>query len=44
MAVGGIVMTFLPALVVAGTLAAAITFAFVLDFVKVPVFRCLMIT
>jgi len=31
-------MTPLPALVVAGTLAAAAAFAFVLDLVKVPVF------
>jgi H+-transporting ATPase len=34
----------LPALVVAGTLAAAVTFAFVLDFVKVPVFARLRIS
>jgi H+-transporting ATPase len=39
LAVGGIVMTRFPALVVVGTLAAAIAFAFVLDFVKVPVLR-----
>jgi H+-transporting ATPase len=38
LAVGGIAMTPLPALLVAGTLAAAAVFAFVLDFVKVPVF------
>jgi hypothetical protein len=38
LAVGGIAMTPLPALVVAGTLAAAAAFAFVLDLVKVPVF------
>ena len=38
LAVGGIAMTPLPALVVAGTLAAAAAFAFVLDMVKVPVF------
>jgi len=38
LAVGGIAMTPLPALAVAGTLAAAATFAFVLDVVKVPVF------
>jgi H+-transporting ATPase len=38
LAVGGIAMTPLPPLVVAGTLAAAAAFAFVLDFVKVPVF------
>jgi H+-transporting ATPase len=31
-------MTPLPALLVAGTLVAAIAFAFVLDVVKVPVF------
>ncbi len=38
LAVGGIAMTALPALVVACTLAAATAFAFVLDFVKVPLF------
>jgi H+-transporting ATPase len=38
LAVGGIAMTPLPPLVVAGTLAAAAAFAFVLDLVKVPVF------
>ena len=38
LAVGGIAMTPLPALLVAGTLAAAAAFAFVLDLVKVPVF------
>ena len=38
LAIGGIAMTPLPALVVAGTLAAAAVFAFVLDIVKVPVF------
>ena len=38
LAVGGIAMTPLPAWVVAGTLAAAVAFAFVLDLVKVPVF------
>ena len=38
LAIGGIAMTPLPALLVAGTLAAAAVFAFVLDFVKVPVF------
>jgi H+-transporting ATPase len=38
LAVGGIAMTPLPALVVAGTLAAAAAFAFVLDLGKVPVF------
>jgi H+-transporting ATPase len=44
LAVGGIAMTPLPALLVAGTLAAAAAFAFVLDFVKVPVFARLGIT
>ena len=43
LAVGGIAMTPLPALVVAGTLAAAAAFAFVLDMVKVPVFARLRI-
>ncbi len=38
LAVGGIAMTPLPALLVAGTLAAAAIFALVLDLVKVPVF------
>jgi H+-transporting ATPase len=43
LAVGGIAMTALPASAVVGTLAAAIAFAFILDFVKVPVFRRLKI-
>ncbi len=38
LAVGGIAVTPLPALVVAGTLAAAAAFAFTLDLVKAPVF------
>jgi len=38
LAVGGIAMAPLPALLVAGTLAAAVIFAFILDLVKVPVF------
>src|ERR1700733_2845783 len=38
LAIDGIAMTPLPALLVAGTLAAAAAFAFVLDFIKVPVF------
>ena len=37
LAVGGIAMTPLPALLVTGTLAAAVLFAFILDLVKVPV-------
>jgi H+-transporting ATPase len=44
LAVDGIAMTPLPASVVLGTLAAAIAFAVILDFVKVPVFRRLGIT
>ena len=44
LAVGGIAMAPLPALLVAGTLAAAAAFAFVLDFVKVPVFARLGIS
>jgi H+-transporting ATPase len=44
LAVGGIAMAALPAWVVAGTFAAATVFAFVLDLVKVPVFRRLKIT
>ena len=43
LAVVGVAMTPLPALVVAGTLAAAAAFAFVLDGVKVPVFGRLRI-
>jgi H+-transporting ATPase len=38
LAVGGIAMTPLPALTVAGALAAAVALAFVLDMVKLPVF------
>jgi len=38
LAAGGIAMTPLPAGVIAGTLAAATAFAFVLDMVKIPVF------
>jgi hypothetical protein len=44
LAIVGIAMTPLPVLLVAGTLAAAAAFAFVLDFVKVPVFARLGIT
>jgi hypothetical protein len=44
LAIGGIAMTPLPALLVAGTIAAAAVFAFVLDFVKVRVFARLGIT
>ncbi len=43
LAIGGFAMTPLPTLVVAGTLAAAAVFAFVLDGVKVPVFARLRI-
>jgi H+-transporting ATPase len=39
LAVGGIVMTPLPAWIVGGTLAAAAVFAVILDLVKVPAFR-----
>jgi H+-transporting ATPase len=38
LAIGGFAMTPLPALFVAGTLAAAAAFAFALDFLKAPVF------
>jgi H+-transporting ATPase len=38
LAIGGIAMAPLPVLVVTGTLAAAMAFAVVLDFVKVPLF------
>jgi H+-transporting ATPase len=44
LAVEGIAMAPLPALVVAGTLGAAVAFAVLLDLVKVPVFQCLKIT
>jgi len=43
LAVSGIAMTALPIMIVAGTLAAATAFAFVLDLVKVPVFSRLKI-
>jgi H+-transporting ATPase len=43
LAIDGIAMMPLPALLVAGTLAASTVFAFVLDFVKVPVFARLRI-
>jgi H+-transporting ATPase len=43
LAVGRIAMMPLPPLLVAGTLAAAAAFAFVLDFIKVPVFARLRI-
>jgi len=43
LAVSGIAMTSLPALLVVGMLAAAAAFAFVLDVVKVPVFARLRI-
>jgi H+-transporting ATPase len=44
LAIAGIAMTALPAMVVIGTLAAAIVFAVALDTVKVPVFRRLGIS
>jgi H+-transporting ATPase len=44
LAISGIAMTALPVFMVAGTLAAAIVFAFLLDLVKVPVFHRLRIT
>jgi H+-transporting ATPase len=44
LAIGGFAMTPLPAVVVGGTLVAAVAFAFVLDMVKVPVFTRLRIT
>jgi H+-transporting ATPase len=44
LAISGIAMTPLPTLVVAGTLGAAVAFAFVLDFVKIPVFARLGIS
>jgi H+-transporting ATPase len=44
LAIGGIAMTSLPALIVAGTLGAAAVFAFVMDAVKVPLFARLKIS
>jgi H+-transporting ATPase len=44
LAIGGIAMTRLPLLAVVGTLVAAVIFAFILDFVKIPVFARLGIT
>jgi H+-transporting ATPase len=44
LAVAGIAMTPLPAWVVAGTLAAAVVFAILLDLAKAPVFQRLKIT
>jgi H+-transporting ATPase len=44
LAVGGIAMAPLPALIVGGTLAAAVAFAVLIDLVKVPVFQRLKIT
>ncbi|MDR3461121.1 MAG: HAD-IC family P-type ATPase [Beijerinckiaceae bacterium] len=43
LAIAGIAMTPLPTSIVAGTLAAAIAFAIMLDLVKVPLFRRLRI-
>ena len=39
LAIGGIAMTPLPASMVLGVLASAVVFAFILDLVKIPVFR-----
>jgi H+-transporting ATPase len=44
LAVGGIAMAPLPAWAVAAVLAAAVAFAIIFDFVKVPAFRHLQIT
>jgi H+-transporting ATPase len=44
LSIGGIAMPPLPAWIVAGVLAAAAGFAFILDFAKTPVFRHLRIT
>jgi H+-transporting ATPase len=44
LAVAGVAMTPLPVRLVAGTLAAAVVFAILLDLVKVPVFHRLKIT
>jgi H+-transporting ATPase len=39
LAITGVAMTPLPAVIVGGALGGAIVFAFLMDFVKVPVFR-----
>jgi len=44
LAIAGIAMTPLSAAVVTGALSAAIAFAVLLDFIKVPLFRRLRIT
>jgi len=44
LAIAGIAMTPLPAVIVAGTLAAAVVFAVILDLAKVPLFARLGIT
>jgi H+-transporting ATPase len=44
LAIGGVAMQPLPALIVIGTIAAAAAFAVLWDFVKVPVFRRLDIS
>jgi H+-transporting ATPase len=43
LAIAGIAMTALPAAIVAGVLLAAVVFAVLLDFIKVPLFRRLRI-
>jgi H+-transporting ATPase len=43
-AIAGIAMTPLPAMVVAGVLLAAVVFAVLVDFIKVPLFRRLRIS
>jgi H+-transporting ATPase len=43
LAICGIAMTPLPSFVVAGILAAAVVFGFILDFAKIPVFNRLKI-
>jgi len=44
LAIAGIAMTPLPVLMVVGTLAAGVVFAFALDLVKTPIFASLKIT
>jgi H+-transporting ATPase len=44
LSVNGILMTALPIAIVAGLLAAAIVFAFILDTVKLALFHRLVIT
>jgi H+-transporting ATPase len=44
LAIAGIAMTALPVAMVAGALVAAVVFAVLMDFIKVPLFRRLRIS